>query len=316
MSLSPPTSTVAPVAGKPARRSDGRFLIVWTILLAGLVIGAAASTTLSLGQWFALMMFVYFVPFKIAALIALTPEERRQWTWRRLVAFFLWIGLQPRPFLRGYALSGTEPRPTWRGFLLNVLTGAVLVWGVAWLLPEGTPPLVRAWIGLIGVAWMRLFGGFDLWALIFRLMGFPVEKVFVNPLSATSLRDFWGRRWNRIMSGMMRDLLFTPLARRVGVIAATVVVFVYSGVVHEFVSVLAQSGYGRPTLYFLIQGAGFLMEGTRFGRRYLASRPIIGRCWTALVVIVPVALVVPPVFLEQVIVPVLREMRVPGLSEG
>jgi hypothetical protein len=315
MSLSSPSPSVAPVAAAPVRRSDARFLLVWAMLVAGLVIGAVGNAALTRGQWFALMMVVYFSLFKIAALIALTPDGRRQWTWRRLLAFFIWIGLQPRPFLRSYSPPADQPRPTWRGFVLNLATGIVLLLGVPWGLPAGTPLLARAWVGLIGVAFARLFAGFDFWAVIFRLIGFPVEKVFVNPLAATSLRDFWGRRWNRIMSGMLRDLLFVPLARRVGVIAATVVVFLYSGVVHEFVSVAAQSGYGRPTLYFLIQGAGFLLEGTRFGRCFLVGTPVIGRCWTALVVIGPVALVVPPVFLYEVMVPILREMGVPGLSD-
>ncbi len=314
MSLSPPSPSVAPVTFPLARRSDARFLLVWALLVAGLVIGAVANAVLTRGQWLALMVVVYFSLFKIAALIALTTEERRQWTWRRLLAFFIWIGLQPRPFLRSYSPSADQPRPTWRGFVLNLATGIVLLVGVRWLLPAGTPLLVRAWVGLIGLAFARLFAAFDFWALIFRLLGFPVDKVFVNPLAASSLRDFWGRRWNRIMSGMLRDLLFIPLARRVGVIAATVVVFLYSGVVHEFVSVLAQAGYGRPTLYFLIQGAGFLLEGTRFGRRFLVGRPVVGRCWTALVVIGPVSLVVPPVFLYEVIVPILREGGVRGFS--
>jgi hypothetical protein len=258
------------------------------------------------------MLFVYFGPLKIAALISLTAEERRRWTWRRLLAFFLWIGLQPRPFLRGYTPSGAEPRPTWSGFLLNLLTGIVLSGTAIWLLPLGTPLLVRAWICLIGLAFARLFAGFDLWALVFRLMGFPVEKVFVNPLAATSLGDFWGRRWNRIMSGLLRDLLFTPLARHVGVIVAAGAVFLYSGVVHEFVSVVAQSGYGRPTLYFLIQGAGFFSERTRFGRCCLVGRPVLGRCWTALVVIGPIGLVVPPEFLNAVIVPILDGAKAEG----
>ena len=67
-------------------------------------------------------------------------------------------------------------------------------------------------------------------------------------------------------------------------------------------------------MYFLIQGTAFVVEGTRFGRRWLLQSPVVGRCWTALVVIGPIALVVPPDFLYDVIVPVLREMYVPGLS--
>ena len=315
MSLSPPVPSAPPAAAKPARCSDTRFLVVWAILVGGLVVAGVASTVLSRGQWFALLMFLYFGPYKVAALIVLSGEERRRLTGWRLLAFFVWVGLQPRPFLPAHSPPGSEPRPTWRGFLLNLLTGAVLMWGVAWLLPAGTPLLVRAWAGLVGLAFLRLFATLDFWSLVFRRLGFPVEKPFVNPAAATSLRDFWGRRWNRIMSGMLRDLLFTPLARHVGVVAATAAVFVYSGVLHEFVSVLARGGYGRPTLYFLIQGAGFLVEGTRFGRRFLVGSPLLGRCWMALVVVGPVALVVPPAFLVEVIVPVLREAGVPGLGE-
>lgn len=309
MSLSPPVAPAPPVAPRPARRCDARFLLVWAILVAVLAIAGAASRVLATGPWLALAVLLYFGPLKGATLIALTREERRRWTPGRLLAFFVWIGLQPRPFLSGHEPPAGQPRPTWSGVLLNMATGAVLLWGVPWLLPAGTPLLARAWIGLAGIDFLRLLAGFDVWALIFRLLGFGVDKVFDNPVVATSLRDFWGRRWNRIMSGMLRDLLFTPLARRVGVVAATAAVFLYSGVLHEFVSVLAGSGYGGPTLYFLIQGAGFLLEGTRFGRRWL-----VGRCWTALVVVGPVALVAPPAFLYNVIVPVLREMGVPGLG--
>jgi hypothetical protein len=315
MSLSVPSTAPPAAAPKRAQRSDARFLIVWAIVFGGVAVAAATCNVLSRGQWFALLFVVYYLAYKIAALIALTSEERRQFTWRRLLAFFLWVGQQPRPFLPSWSPPANQPVPTWRSLLLNLLTGAVLFWGVSWLLPAGTPLLVRAWVGLAGLAFLRLFAGFDFWALVFRLMGFPVDKIFVNPAAATSLRDFWGRRWNRIMSGIMRDLLFIPLARHIGIIAATVVVFVYSGVVHEFVSVFAQSGYGGPTLYFLIQGAGFLVEGTRFGRRFLVRTPLIGRCWTFLVVIGPIALVVPPAFLYEIIVPILREAGVPGLVE-
>jgi hypothetical protein len=315
MSLSPPSPSVLPVPAKTPRHSDGRFLIVWAILIGGLIVGAATSDVLSREQWLALMVCVYFGPFKIATLIGLTHEERRRLTWRRLFAFFLWIGMKPRQFLPAYVPSDSEPRPTWRGVLVNLLTGALLLWGVALLLPTGTPLLVRAWTGLVGWALLRFFAGFDLVTLIFRKLGFGVDKVFDNPLAATSLRDFWGRRWNRIMSGMLRDLIFIPLSRKIGVIGATGAVFLYSGVLHEFVSVLARSGYGGPTMYFLIQGAAFLCEGTRFGRRFLVGSPLAGRCWTALVVIGPVALVVPPAFLYEVIVPVLREARVLGLAE-
>ena len=313
MSLSTPSPSASPISTKPGRPSDGRFLIVWAILLGGLVAGWALSDVLSGAEWLGTMVAIYFGPFKIATLIGLTREERRQWTSTRLIAYFLWVGMQPRQFLPSYAHPRTPPIPTWWGCLLNLLTGAVVLWGVPLLMPDGTPLLIRAWTGLVGVGLMRLFAAFDALTLLIRWLGFPVEKAWVNPPAATSLRDFWGRRWNRIMSGLLRDLLFVPLSRRIGVLGASLAVFLYSGVLHEFVSVLARANYGGPTLYFLIQGAAFLLEGTRFARRLLALSPVVGWCWMALVVVGPVGLVSSPAFMYDAIVPALREMRVPGL---
>jgi alginate O-acetyltransferase complex protein AlgI len=316
MSLSSPPPSVPPVSTRPARRSDTRFLIVWAILVGALVFGWAVRDHVSTAEWIAVVVLLYLGPIKIATVVALTTEERRQFTPGRLLAYFIWIGAQPRPFLPSYVPPGSAPVPTWRGFLLNLLTGVVVLLGVPWLFPAGTPLLVRAWTGLVGLALVRLFAGFDLWALVFRLLGFPVEKAWDNPAAATSLRDFWGRRWNRIMSGMMRDLLFTPLARWIGATGAAFVVFLYSGVLHEFLSLLAQGGYGGPSLYFVIQGVGFLCEGTRLGRRFLVGHPVVGWCWTALVVITPLGLIVPPAFMIDLVVPILRETGVPGLPEG
>ena len=152
MSLPAPVPSAPPAAAKPARRSDARFLVVWAILVGALVVAGAASTALSRRQWFALLMFLYFGPYKVAALLGLSREERRRLRGLRLLAFFVWVGQQPRPFLTGYSPPATAPRPTWRGFLLNLLTGAALLWGVAWLLPAGAPLLVRAWAGLVGLA--------------------------------------------------------------------------------------------------------------------------------------------------------------------
>jgi hypothetical protein len=315
MSITPASPSVPPVATKPARRLEARLLVVWAILLGVLIAGWAVSDSVSRVGWVAVISLLYFVPVKLAAYLGLTSEERRTLRRGRLIAYCLWVGAQPRLFLPSYVPPTSLPVPTWRSFLLNVVSGLILLFGIPQLFPVGTPLLVRAWAGLIGVAFLRLFAGFDLWGLVFRWLGFPVDKVFANPAAATSLRDFWGRRWNRIMSGLLRDLVFLPLSRWVGVAGAALVVFLYSGVVHEFVSVLGRGGYGGPTLYFAIQGVAFLCEGTRFGRRILGRFPLVGWCWTMLVVVGPLGLIVPPTFMEDVIVPFLRGVSVPGLPQ-
>src|SRR5260370_40571948 len=111
MSLSPPSPAVPPVSTKPARRSDGRFLVVWAILLGVLAAAWTASDYLSRGEWLALIVLLYFGPIKIAALIGLTSQERREWTFGRLIAYFLWPGAQPRAFLPSHAPPLTSPVP-------------------------------------------------------------------------------------------------------------------------------------------------------------------------------------------------------------
>src|SRR5262249_53547402 len=153
----------------------------------------------------------------------------------------------------------------------NVVVGALLLWVVPLLLPEGTPLLLRAWIGLIGTVLLSLFALFDLWVIFYRLLDIGVEKLWFMPGGATSLADFWGRRWNRVFSGMVRDLLFTPLTRlwagrRWAVPLALLMVFLYSGFIHENVSVAIDGRRGGPTLYFLIQYAALMLEHTATGK--------------------------------------------------
>src|SRR5262249_4312065 len=134
-----------------------------------------------------------------------------------------------------------------------------------------------------------------------------------NPVAATSLADFWGRRWNRIFSGMLREVLFLPLARRIGAVAALFAVFLYSGLMHENFSVAAHSGYGQPLLYFVIQGAGTWRESCRVVRRAFRGWPWLGRLWTAAVVLGPCLLLFHDGFLREYGAPKLVSLGVPGL---
>ena len=171
----------------------------------------------------------------------------------RFLAYCLWPGMQPRQFLVGARAAADAPVPTVRGFLLNVAAGAALLWLVPRLLPAATPRAVRLWVALVGFCFLFLVARLDFWALIFRAMGFAVEKLWDCPVAATSLGEFWGRRWNRIVSGFLREVVFTPVARRAGARVALLAVFLYSGLYHEVVSFLAGSGYGGPTT--LLPGA-------------------------------------------------------------
>src|SRR5262249_2854902 len=158
--------------------------------------------------------------------------------------YCFWIGMQPRQFLVGYQPPAGTPVPTVRVLLQNALAGAALLWLVPYALPASTPLTVRCWIGLTGLGLLSLFARLDLAPLTSRLLTSPVDKQWANPLAATPLGEFWGQRWNRVVSGLLRDVVFFPIARRAGARFALFVVFAYSGLYHEFVSFLTGSGYG------------------------------------------------------------------------
>lgn len=95
----------------------------------------------------------------------------------------------------------------------------------------------------------------DLFRLVHAGFGVHVPPIQREPLLATSVRDFWGRRWNRTVSDWLRRYVFSPLARRgwpgLGLTAA----FVVSAAFHFYIVVVAL-GPGEATVmaaFFLAQ---------------------------------------------------------------
>jgi len=82
------------------------------------------------------------------------------------------------------------------------------------------------------------------------------------------------------------------------------VVFVVSGLVHESViSVPARGGWGRPTLYFILQGAGIAVEKSALGKKAGLGGGVRGWLWMAVCTGGPVALLFHPPFVHRVIGP-------------
>ena len=96
-----------------------------------------------------------------------------------------------------------------------------------------------------------------------------------NPILATSLAEFWGRRWNTAFNELAFRFTFRPLRRMTTPVTATLLVFGLSGLIHELViSLPAGGGYGLPTIYFFIQGFGTVIERSAFWtRHWFGTRP-------------------------------------------
>jgi len=294
--------------------STPRLLIAWTVMLGGMVGFWCLRPWCDAVAWAEATAAVLWTTSKIATLVCMPPDDRRRLSWGRFIAYLFWPGMQPGHFLPERTPANSRPAPTVSGMLLNAVTAVVFLWVLPSLMPADWPQWLRLVSGQVGNGFLILFAIFDAWALLCRACGVGVEKLWHCPLAATSLSDFWGQRWNRIFSGMLREVLFLPLARRFGGAVALFAVFVYSGLLHENFSVAALSGYGLPMLYFLMQGLALWLESRRPFRRLLQRRPGLGRLWTAAVVLGPVLLLCHAGFREQVMVPTLARRGVPGLD--
>lgn len=201
-----------------------------------------------------------------------------------------WPGMNPRAFAPVRRAHGAE----WAKAIVKLMLGLALLFGVARHEPN---PLLQAWIGGIGFVLVLHFGVFHLLALAWH-----VEPVMRSPAQATSLGDFWGRRWNLAFHELAVRLVYEPVRGRMGRTAAVLATFLVSGLVHDLViSVPAHGGYGLPTLYFLLQGAGAITESRLRLRGGLA-----GRVRVLLIAGVPAVILFHPWFMLGVLLPFMR----------
>uniref|UniRef100_A0ACD5YB21 Uncharacterized protein n=1 Tax=Avena sativa TaxID=4498 RepID=A0ACD5YB21_AVESA len=96
-------------------------------------------------------------------------------------------------------------------------------------------------------------------------LGMQAEPQFDRPYLASSLRDFWGRRWNIMVSAILRPSVYDPVRTRSGSPAAAVLAtFVVSGLMHEVIVYylsLQWRSDGVMAAFFLLHGVCCVLEG-------------------------------------------------------
>lgn len=228
---------------------------------------------------------------------------------RRFGYLLVWPGMDARAFLPGNSTSEATSRREWTLAALKIALGVVLIWVVA---PQAWPenPLVAGWTGMIGAIFILHFGVFHLLSLAWRHAGINAVPLMRNPARATSLGEFWGRRWNTGFHELASRYTFTPLRPSLGVVGAMLTTFLASGLIHELViSVPAGGGYGLPTGYFVLQGVGVVGERSRVGRLLGLGHGWRGWMFTVLITAGPAFWLFPPPFVHNVILPMLGEIK-------
>lgn len=228
------------------------------------------------------------------------PSATRAFAW-----FTLWPGMDSRAFFIGDGAKRPEfCEWLWAGGM--TVLGAVLIWVVvAPLLLWNT--MGGAWAGMLGIVVFLHFGVIRLLSLLLRQFGLSAAPIMNAPVRASSLAEFWGARWNTAFSIPARRMALLPLARRIGLPAAGWIVFLMSGLIHEVViSLPARAGFGLPTLYFVVQGAGVAIERSRAGRRWGIGAGHKGRLFMLFFTVGPLFWLFHPAFAVRVIVPFLN----------
>ncbi|KAG8385816.1 hypothetical protein BUALT_Bualt03G0084600 [Buddleja alternifolia] len=102
------------------------------------------------------------------------------------------------------------------------------------------------------------------------LLGVELEPQFDEPYLSTSLQDFWGRRWNLMVTRILRPTVYIPVlewstkfvGRKWAPLPAVMSTFVVSGLMHEVI--FYHLGRVKPTWeitwFFLLHGACLMVE--------------------------------------------------------
>jgi Membrane bound O-acyl transferase family len=234
---------------------------------------------------------------------------RERASWGRSAGYLLaWPGMDAESFLDPRRRAAAPRLNEWGWALAKTALGVVLLWGAARAVPDRWP-LVQGWVGLVGMVLIAHFGSFHVASLVWRRFGVDAVPIMASPVLSQSLSEFWGRRWNLGFRQLGHELIFAPLHERLGVGMAGFLVFVASGLIHDLViSVPAGGGYGLPTAYFVLQGAGVALERSPVGRRMGLRGGMRGWLYMALFTAGPAFWLFHPPFLRNVVLPFMQRL--------
>jgi predicted DCC family thiol-disulfide oxidoreductase YuxK len=233
----------------------------------------------------------------------------RVFPFRSAAYLFAWPGMDAARFLSPDLTprcSRSEITKSASLAAIRILLGTLLIFAVA---RRVTEPLLAGWIGMVGMILILHFGVFEFFSIGWRALRVDAAPIMNRPLRSTSVSEFWGRRWNAAFNDLAARLVFRPVARHTTLVAATLIAFAVSGLIHELViSLPAGAGFGLPTAYFLVQGLGVLAERSPAGKRLHLSTGIVGWVFTIIVVASPAFWLFHPPFVRQVIIPFMRSI--------
>jgi predicted DCC family thiol-disulfide oxidoreductase YuxK len=268
----------------------------WLPLAMLLLVALATKPILPAWGFMWAMAFAIFFGCKWLTLGIAASRNERVCPFRASAYLFAWPGTDATRFLSPDLAPPVARSMALKAVLVaigRILLGVFLLFALARRVPD---LVLVGWIGMIGMILIMHFGLFSLLSVGWRALRVDARPIMDAPLRSTSVAEFWGRRWNGAFNDLALGLVFRPVARRAGLVAATLSAFTISGLIHELViSLPADAGFGLPTGYFLLQGLAVLAQ----------RKTAILRGWffTMLVVAGPAFWLFHPPFVRRVIIP-------------
>src|SRR5690606_16573592 len=109
--------------------------------------------------------------------------------------FLTWPGLNTREFFSATPPGDTPATSEWITSALTTLLGIVLLAVVApWV--ANFHEWLGGWMAVAGLLFIVHFGVISLLAHAWRCAGRNVRPIMDAPHRATTVAEFWGRRWN------------------------------------------------------------------------------------------------------------------------
>jgi hypothetical protein len=149
-------------------------------------------------------------------------------------------------------------------------------------------PILFEHIAKAGTIFLAAENGCAVIAALWRLSGGTAREFMTAPMLALTPADFW-RRYNRPVQQFFHENVFLPFGGRRRPVLATMMVFVVSALVHEYVfGIIIGRIQGYQTLFFLTQGLAVIAT--------LRVRPQGGMKWIAIAATLTFNLVVSVLF--------------------
>ncbi|CAF2121578.1 unnamed protein product [Brassica rapa] len=186
--------------------------------------------------------------------------------------------------------------PKWLFAVKVALFGVVLH---AYNYKQSLPPFLKLWLHPLHL-YLELEVLLTLLKVFVTItLGCEVEPQFDEPYLATSLQDFWGSRWNLMVSSILRVGVYYPVRRVCGYLMSSdyaklicvFATFLVSGLGHEvvFFFLTRELPTWEITLFFVLHGVctatEMAIKRTEFARRWVV-RPAVSRLLTVGFVVV------------------------------